>query len=292
MVRPLAEALGGPWPAARTGPVLLAAVAFVALFAGTIRALSSQMWNDPDAGHGLLLVPVALWLAWQAGIHREARPNVRLGSLVLGGAVLLRALGGLAAEFFTQRFSIWLALIGLTIFVWGLKQVWHWWLPITLLVLAIPLPATITNSLAIPLQFQASRLGTKLIAWREIEVQASGNVINIVGFGRLFVAEACSGLRSLTALISIGVMMGGMWLTTIPARVLIVLLAVPVAIVLNGIRIFMTGFLMYYISPEMGQGFMHTSEGWALFVVALLILGGITALVRVGERAVTRRFHD
>jgi exosortase len=118
-------------------------------------------------------------------------------------------------------------------------------------------------------------------------VVANGNVIDIVGFGRLFVAEACSGLRSLTALISLGVLMGGMWLRTVPARVLIIVLAVPVAIFLNGVRIFLTGFLMYFVSPEMGQGFMHESEGWALFVVALAILGVITAVVRYGEAKIT-----
>lgn len=285
--RPWREVFAAPWPVARLAPVILAALAFVAVFAEPIRGLAVQWWDDPDAGHGLLLFPVSLWLAWQAGLRHDTKSNVPLGSAILIVAMLLRALGGLAAEFFTQRFSIWLTIVGLVVFMWGVRQVLHWWLPITLLLLAIPLPATITNSLAVPLQFRASKLGTALIEWRDIPVRLQGNVIDIPG-QRLFVAEACSGLRSLTALIALGVLMGGIWLTTLPGRLLVLLLAVPVAIALNAVRIFLTAFLMYFVSPELGQGFMHKSEGWALFVIALLLIAGVAALVRTGERRILR----
>jgi len=283
-LRPWREVLAAPWPLARTLPILFGVLAFVWIFAEPIRGLTQAWWDDPDAGHGLLLFPVSLWLAWQAGLRHDTRSNLPLGSAILLTAVLFRSLGGLAAEFFTQRFSIWMALVGLVVFLWGFRQVLHWWLPITLLALAIPLPATITNSLAVPLQFQASRLGTALIRWREIEVHLSGNVITIPG-QRLFVAEACSGLRSLTALISLGVLIGGMWLATIPGRVVILMLAIPVAIAVNAVRIFLTAFLMYFVSPEMGSGFMHKTEGWALFVLALGMLG----LLAIGVRWVERR---
>lgn len=284
-LRPWREVLAAPWPLTRILPIALGALAFVWIFADPIQGLAKAWWDDPDAGHGLLLFPVSLWLAWQAGLRQDTRANVPLGTAILVGAVLLRALGGLAAEFFTQRFSIWLSLVGLVVFVWGFRQVLHWWLPITLLALAIPLPATITNSLAVPLQFQASRLGTALIEWRDIPVQLNGNVITIPG-QRLFVAEACSGLRSLTALISLGVLIGGMWLTTLPGRATILLLAIPVAIAVNAVRIFLTAFLMFFVSPEMGTGFMHKTEGWALFVLALGMLAGLAVAVRWVERRI------
>lgn len=288
-VRPWQEEFAAPWSVARLAPVIVAVIAFVLLFAEPIRGLVHQWWTDPDSGHGLLLFPVSLWLAWKAGLRRESRPQLVLGAVTILLAVLIRSVGGLAAEFFTQRFAIWLALAGITIYLWGFRQVLHWWLPFTLLLLSIPLPATITNSLAVPLQFRASHLGTSLIEWRGIPVQSQGNVIAIPG-QLLFVAEACSGLRSLTALIALGVMIGGIWLRTVPGRLLIVLLAVPVAIFLNGVRIFLTAFLMYFVSPELGKGFMHESEGWAIFVVALAILGIIAVGVGWLERKINARF--
>ncbi len=285
--RPWALELEGPWTVQRLAPVIAATIAFAFLFADPIRGLTAAWWSDPDAGHGLLLFPVSLWLAWKSGIRPKAEANVTLGTVTIFGAVLVRALGGLAAEFFTQRFAIWLTLVGVVIFVWGFRQVLRWWLPFTLLLLSIPLPATIINSLAVPLQFRASRLGTSLIEWRGIPVQASGNVINIPG-QRLFVAEACSGLRSLTALISLGVMIGGMWMTTIPGRLVILALAIPVAILVNGFRIFLTAFLMHFVDPELARGFMHKTEGWALFVVALLILAAFASVVALIENQVKK----
>jgi len=260
-------------------PAAAAAAAFVVLFLAPMQTLGRDWWNNPDAGHGLLLFPVALWLAWKAGVAPNATPARIMGTVVLVLAILLRWTSGLAADLFTMRASMWGALIGIVLFTAGWQQLKHWWLPLTLLLLAIPLPGVITNTLAIPLQFHASELGTKMIEWRGIPVRLSGNVITIPG-QRLFVAEACSGLRSLSALIALGVMMGGMYLRGWPARVVLILLSIPIAIAINSVRIFLTAFLMHYVDPALGTGFMHTSEGWALFVGALGLVALVAAILR------------
>ena len=285
--QPVSTLFGEPWPLRRVAPLALAVVAFVVLFADPARTLARDWWTNPDAGHGLLLFPVSIWLAWKAGLAADRRPNVVLGTVLLVGAVLLRYLSGLAAELFTMRFSMWLAAVGIVVFAFGLRQVRLWWLPITLMLLSIPLPATITNSLAIPLQFRASRIGTALIEWRGIPVRTNGNVIQIPG-QTLFVAEACSGLRSLTALISLGVMIGGIWLRTVAGRAALIVLTIPIAIVVNSFRIFLTAFLMYFVDPALGRGFMHTSEGWALFVVAFTFIGGLASIILLVETRVAR----
>ncbi len=268
-------------------PLGVAAAAFVVLFADPLRTLWRDWWNNPDAGHGLLLVPVAAWLAWRAGLVPR-RPQLLLGTLVLGGAILLRWASGLAAELFTMRFAAWLALAALVLVAAGWRQLRHWWLPFALLLLAIPLPGVLTNALAIPLQFRASELGTALIAWRDIPVLTTGNVILIPG-QRLFVAEACSGLRSLTALLSLGVMVGGIYLHSWTGRGVLLALTIPIAIVVNSVRIFLTAFLMHFVDPALGTGFMHTSEGWALFVGALGLVAAVALLIRLVERRVLRR---
>lgn len=253
-------------------PEIVAAVLFGALFYQTFGDLAAQWWDNPDAGHGLLLAPAALWLAYRRGLVAEATPATKLGGLVLVSAVALRFVGTLAGELFTMRFSMVLALVGLVVFWFGVRQVVAWWLPFTVLLLAIPLPAVMTNSLAVPLQLVASKIGAGLLEWRQVPFRLNGNVIDIPG-SRLFVAEACSGLRSLTALLSLGVLIGGLYLQRWPTRLALVLLAIPVAVLLNGFRVFLTAFLIFFVSPEFGQGFMHMSEGWLIFVVALAIIG-------------------
>jgi len=258
-------------------PAAAALIAFVVLFIQPARSLALDWWNNPDAGHGLLLAPLALWLAWRRGLAPDRKSQMVLGSVVLLGAVVLRYLSGLAAEIFTMRFSILLAVCGLVIFAWGWRQLLRWWLPTTLLFLSIPWPALITNALALPLQFQASQMGAALLESRHIPVQLAGNVIRLPGH-QLFVTEACSGLRSLTALLSLGVLVGGLWLRFPVTRLLVLLITIPVAIVINAIRVFLTGFLVFFVDPKLGEGFMHVTEGWLLFIVAF----GILALVAWG----------
>jgi exosortase len=279
------------WNLRDLAPAALAAVCAVVLFARPAVLLGRDWWNDPEAGHGLLLAPLAVWLAWRRGLTPDRAPSPVLGAVMLLAAVALRYLGGLAAELFTMRFSIVVGLAGLTVFAWGLGQLRRWWLPAALLALSVPIPTLVTNALALPLQFKASSMGAALLDWRHVPVELAGNVINLPG-RRLFVTEACSGLRSLTALLSLGVLIGGLWLRSVPSRLLLVGLAIPVAIAVNAVRVFMTGFLVYFVDPKLGEGFMHLTEGWLLFVVAFVILGGAAWLASaVEQRWYRRRAH-
>lgn len=271
-----------------TAPVILAGAAFLFLYWTPLRTLLRDWWSDPEAGHGLLLGPLALWFAWRSGIVEKPKAQPVLGATILLGAVVLRYLAGLAAELFTLRASLWLALVGLTVYVWGFRQVKRWWLPFTLLALSLPLPALVIGALSYPLQLQASELGASILAWRHVPVALDGNVISLPGQS-LFVTEACSGLRSLTALLALGVLIAGIWLRKPWARAILILAAIPVAILVNGVRVFLTGFLVYYVDPALGRGFMHFSEGLVMFGAAFLILGGLAWVVLQAERYFTRR---
>lgn len=261
---------------------LVAAIAFAILFWDPMRTLLRDWWNDPEAGHGLLLGPLAVFLAYRRGVVETIRPQVWLGLSLLAGAVAIRYMSGLAAELFTMRMSMLMAAGGLIVYFAGLRQLFHWWLPATLLVLSVPLPSVVVSSLALPLQLEASQMGAALLESRHVPVQLAGNVIHLPG-RTLFVTEACSGLRSLTALIALGVLIGGLWLRAPLLRVLLIAVTIPVAMALNGIRIFLTGFLVYFVDPELGEGFMHYTEGWVIFVFAFLILGATAWLMTRGE---------
>ena len=264
-------------------PWAVTAVVYAILFGKPIYFLARDWWTLPEAGHGLLLAPVAIWLAWKSGIAPDAKPNRTLGISILLFAILVRTASGLAAELFTTRGSAVIALAGITVYEFGFKQLLRWWLPFALICLSIPLPELITQTLALPLQFRASRMGAALLEMRNVPVRLAGNVIQLPG-RELFVTEACSGLRSLTALLSMAVLLGALVLKTPVTRVLLLLLAVPVAIVVNGVRVFLTGFLVYYVSPAYGEGFMHITEGWLLFLVSLSILAGMAWIGGLAER--------
>jgi len=268
-------------------PAIAAGLAFLLLFWQPMTTLARDWWSDPEAGHGLLLFPVAVWLAWRRGRVASPMPQPVLGLAILASAVLLRYLSGLAAELFSMRTSMVMAAAGLVIYAAGLRQLIHWWLPTVLIALSIPLPAVVLGSLALPLQFKASQWGAFLLEMRHVPVRLAGNVIYLPGRS-LFVTEACSGLRSLTALLSLGLLIGGLWLRSPWSRVLVVAAAIPVAMMLNAVRIFLTGFFVFFVDPRLAEGVMHYSEGWAIFVVAFLILGVLAWLLTLVERRLVR----
>ena len=262
------------------------ALAFAILFAQPFANTATTWWNDPEAGHGLLLVPLAIVLAWRKGVHNEAAPAPALGLTILSLAVALRYLSALAADPFLSRSAMFIALGALVVYLWGMRQVVHWWLPVALVTLSVPMPDAVLGSLALPLQLKASSLGATLLSWRGLPVELDGNVIRLPGHD-LFVTEACSGLRSLTALLSIGVLLGGLLLKLPASRVAIVLLAIPVAVLVNGVRVFITGFLVAFVDPSLAEGFTHMTEGWLLFLVSFVILAGLTYGVLAIEKRLT-----
>jgi exosortase/archaeosortase family protein len=75
--------------------------------------------------------------------------------------------------------------------------------------------------------------------------------------------------------------------------VLLVAIAIPIAVGINGVRVFLTGFLVYFVDPAMGKGFMHVTEGWLLFLVSFTCIGALAWLASACERWIAgRRLAD
>lgn len=272
------------WAAQKpTGASVATAIFFLLLYSLPFAALVRDWLNDADAGHGLLLVPLAMIICYRRGLVSEPRQQMVLGTLIVALAVMLTYIAQLAAELFVLRASMVLALAGLVICAFGVAQIKRWLMPAMLVILSIPLPAVVLATIALPLQLRASEIGAAMLRWRHVPVLLDGNIIRLPGH-TLFVTEACSGLRSLSALLALGLLMGSMALVTPIGRIAILLLSVPVAIVVNGIRVFLTGFLVFFVSPNAGKGFMHVTEGWLLFIVAFGALGVLTMLAARTEQ--------
>lgn len=261
----------------------MAGVAFLLLFGDTLAKLFRDWANSGEYGHGFLLLPIAAILAWQRR-QAEAKPSRWLGSLQLIGAVGLFLLGTVAAEFFTRRLAVLMALAGLTVFYMGMRQLRAWWLPFFLLLFTIPLPEVLLNSLTLPLQLLASKVAVAMLDFRHVPVDLAGNIIVLPG-QQLFVAEACSGLRSLSALLGLTLLIGGTSLAHPATRTALLALAVPAALVANAFRVFATGFAAYYMGPRATESTLHTFAGAAVFLFAL----GLVGLATVGLRRIERR---
>lgn len=251
-----------------------------ALYVRVAPSLVRQWAHDDDYTHGFLILPLALYFVW-SDRERLAKLAVRpswlgAGLLLVGLAMLL--VGSVGAELFLQRSSFVVVVAGLAWMLLGTGWLAALAFPIAFLLFMVPLPAIVMNAVAFPLQLFAAQTATFCLEVVGIPVLREGNVITLADT-TLEVAEACSGIRSLQALLALGAVYGYFTQRAVWKRWALLLLSVPIAIAANAMRVSGTGFLAHHFGSEMAQGFYHSFAGWIVFVVAFAMLLGCGTLL-------------
>lgn len=259
--------------------MVLAALALV--YAPVVISLVRQWASDENYSHGFLVAPFALYLVWQsrrALASLPARPHpAGLAVVVLG--VLLFTAGRFGAELFLTRVSLLVVIAGSVLYLWGAAHLRRVAFALVLLLLVIPLPALVLNRVSLPLQLLASRTAETALSVAGVPVLREGNVL-VLPHGALEVAQACSGIRSLSSLIAIALIVGRLRRSAAPrAATVLAVLAVPIAVLANAARVTGTGLAAAWLGPWAAEGFFHTFSGWLMFVVALAALMGTSCLL-------------
>ncbi len=273
---------------------LLVAAAVAFAYWGVLARLGRFWWEDENYSHGLLMPFVIGYILW-AERERLAlamgRPRVAWGAAAVTAGLLALWVGTAGAELFTQRMSLVLLLGGVCVYFWGWRILRSLLVPLGLLALAVPIPTIVFNKVAFPLQLFASQCAVFVMRALNITVLREGNVIELYPLGslttkKLEVVEACSGIRSLMTLVTLAVVFayftsptdedgkGGKRLARYRAwrAVLIVIAAVPIAIVTNAARVSGTGVLARYYGTQVADGFFHEFSGWVIYIAAFLLL--------------------
>lgn len=251
----------------------IACVGFLLTYRHVLMKLVSDWANDDNYSHGFLIVPVSLYLAWERRDVFKAAPlkPTSLGLVVIAGSLLVLLAGILGSELFLTRVSIIGTVVGVLLYLFGWARLRVLAFPVAFLLLMIPLPAIIFNQIAFPLQLLASQAGEQTLRAAEIPVLREGNVL-VLANTKLEVAEACSGIRSLVSLLTLGIMFGYFTDQRLWVRLLIAASTVPVAILANAARVAGTGIAAHYFGPQAAQGFFHDFSGWAVFLVAFMMM--------------------
>ena len=248
-------------------------VSFLLLYRDVIPNLVNDWIIDENYSHGFLIVPLALYLSWERR-HDLAKLPIKpsaIGWLVLLGSLFVLVAGVLGAELFLTRVSIVGMTAGIVLFLCGWNHLRVLAFPIALLVLMIPLPAIIFNQIAFPLQLLASQVGEVSLDAAGIPALREGNVIVLANI-TLEVAEACSGIRSLISLLTLGIIFGYFVDPRPAVRAILALATIPIAVFANGLRVSGTGIAAHYYGASAAEGFFHTFSGWIVFIVAFSML--------------------
>ena len=262
------------------------AVALAGLYWNVIPHLVEQWAHEEDYTHGFLILPISLYVVWEKRreLKRLAPEPSLAGAGLLAVGLFTLLLGAVGAELFLQRSSLILVLAGLVWLILGKAFLSEVAFPLAFLIFMVPLPAIVMNAIAFPLQLFAAQSATFCMEAAGVPVLREGNTI-VLSNTTLEVVEACSGIRSLQALLALGAIYGYFTQKAAWKRWALIALSIPIAIVANAFRVAGTGFLAYFIGPEAAQGFYHTFAGWLVFAVAfVLLLGAGGLLAKLSER--------
>ncbi|WP_240342409.1 VPLPA-CTERM-specific exosortase XrtD [Methylococcus sp. EFPC2] len=233
-----------------------------------------ERWNaEEEYNHGYFLPLVTLVFLWQRGAILKTLdlPPSWHGPVLVVTALLMLTIGELSAIYLLIHYSFVLLLMGLSLAVLGWSGTRYTFVPIGILVFAIPIPYFLEATVTSKLQLISSTLGVALIRLFSVPVFREGNLIDL-GVFKLEVIEACSGLTYLYPLLGFGCICAYLYAGSPWKRALLIFSTLPIAILLNSFRIGMIGILVKYFGGDQARGFLHDFEGFAVFMVCVAIL--------------------
>jgi exosortase len=251
-----------------------AAIAIACAVFGPILYYMVVHWASvDDYSHGFLVGPLAAYFAWErrADLRRTPIAPSWLGVVPLAIGTLSLAVGRLGVELMTMRSAFVFTIIGLVLLLLGRAVFRVLAFPLLFLFLMVPLPQSLVNVVTFPLQLMAADVAVNALHMLEIPALREGNIIHLA-HTQLFVAEACSGLRSLMALGTLAVVFAYFFRRDYIERAVILLSAVPIAIVVNAFRVALTGYLTHRFGESAAEGVIHQTEGFFTFGLAFALL--------------------
>lgn len=265
---------GAPSAVAATAAILIATLCWA--YWATIVPLVQQWRTDDNYSVGQLVPLAALYLLW---IDRARWRSCRVQTCWWGIVVILAAQGGRFLGLMQlyesgERYALVLTLLGTVLLVagWEVFKAVKWIL--LFLFLMVPLPGRIHNLISGPLQAQATSGAVFVLELLGITVGREGQVILLNESVPLNVAEACSGLRMLTAFVVVSATLA--YVVNRPRWQKLVLLgsSIPIGILCNTLRLAVTAILFLIADGEFAEAFFHDFAGITMMPLAVLMLAG------------------
>ncbi|MCP4691492.1 MAG: VPLPA-CTERM-specific exosortase XrtD, partial [Desulfobacterales bacterium] len=258
-------------------PAIMAAC-FFAAFHPALYKLSIR-WSSGDNSYCWLIIPLFIYLCWdmRAGA-KEDGGGFRFGEfswsswglapLILSiGLMILGELGSVETILYI---GVWGCMVAAAVMLYG-ARVRRLIFPLLILFFIVPLPPFINRMLTFKLKMAASSLSVSFMRLMGASVFQEGNVIDL-GVSQLQVVDACSGLRYFMPMVLMALLIGCFFCKGWARRTILLALAPPVSVFVNGLRIFITGMLTVKGHPELAQDFFHDFSGLVIFLAAAAML--------------------
>lgn len=243
--------------------------------------------NNPEQSHVLLALPMVLWLGWLR--RRRVRKNgprwCLWGTLVAAvGSAMLVVGPAMGFDLMWHAGAVLMAA-GAIVSVVGLRFAAAFFPSLVGMVFFLPVPGTIRQRIALPLQEVSAKAAEFALDTMGIAVERAGNALRVNGVD-VVIAEACNGMRMVSAL----ALVSFAFIFSVPMsnriRVLILLISPLVALLVNILRLIPTVLFFGYADQGVASTF-HDLSGWLGLVLAAGILWSFLGLLRWLEVPVT-----
>jgi exosortase D (VPLPA-CTERM-specific) len=242
------------------------------IFRRSIADLATTWLTSPEYNYGPIVPFIAALMFWRDLQATEAPRKGGWSGVALASLGLVAGIVGFRTQTqFIGQLGLFLTVIGACIAIVGEARALRAWPGLLFLLFALPLATVIQFDLTWALQLVATEGGVALIRLFGVSVFREGNVIDLGQF-QLQVAEACSGLRYLFPLASFSFLCAYFFRSGPIIRTLVFVSALPITVLMNIVRIAVTGFLVNWLGIEAAQGFFHDFEGWAVFCLCIVVL--------------------
>lgn len=241
-------------------------------------------WNVGDNSYCFLVLPIFMYLCWEKKSFQFKKLTwSTLGMIPAIVSVFIIATGELGSMESLLFIGIWGCITSLVIILYGLKRSLSIWFPILILAFIVPLPPFINNILTFEMKMAASSIAVEMMRVIGMSVLKHGNIIDL-GIAQLQVVDACSGLRYIVSMVLMALLIGHFFVTGWWRKLILLMFVYPLSIVLNAVRIFITGLLTINGYQNMIQGVFHDMAGLMAFLAAGFIFLVIAKLsMRVGN---------
>jgi exosortase len=231
-------------------------------------------WSiDDNYSHGYLIPFIAAYMIWtiRKELNEVAISPSDWGLIFIAWGILQLAVAQIGSEFFLQRTSLIITLFGIVLFLLGKEFTKKITVPLLYLVFMVPIPAVIWNKIAFPMKLFASYIAANIIDGIGITILREGNILHLTST-TLEVADACSGLRSLTSLLALSAACAYILPLRTINKFVLFFSAVPIAIAVNIFRLVFTAVIAEHFGAQIADGFLHEASGIVIFVIAFILL--------------------
>lgn len=261
-------AISGRWTR-HLAALALVAGAILLLFLGDAVDMATIWWTSSTFNHCLFIPPIIAWLVWQrrAELAELTPRSAPLGLLIVGAGGFGWLLGEAAGVGFARQLGLVMMLQGSVVAILGIAVARGLLFPLFYMIFLVPFGEAFVPAL----QLITADLSMILLNLFGLPAHIEGVFITTPS-GYFEVAEACSGVMFLIAMVALGSLMANLCYSTWPRRLGFMALCVVVPIVANGIRAFGT----IYIADRSGVGFAesfdHVVYGWFFFALVIALI--------------------